>query len=180
MLDEVSEKKKTKLRNVLQKLIKEEKKTEERVQSLRESWKKAQEKTSGEAKMVTGLFVEIRRQLDDLEKKVLSENSTREEKMSRSLSDVIQELEIKKDELSRKMRHIEELCNMTDPLTVLQDPDIGDLCDPEEEEGDVDIGGHDGGDEDTRGCDGGDESTDGHDGDNQGSRRHITGCKHSW
>ncbi|XP_075188217.1 E3 ubiquitin-protein ligase TRIM39-like [Anomaloglossus baeobatrachus] len=41
------------------------------------------------------------------------------------------------------MRHIEELCNMTDPLTVLQEPDTGDLCDPEEEEGDEDTGGHD-------------------------------------
>ncbi|KAM4013455.1 uncharacterized protein ACNLHF_003533 [Anomaloglossus baeobatrachus] len=41
------------------------------------------------------------------------------------------------------MRHIEELCNMTDPLTVLQEPDTRDLCDPEEEGGDEDTGGHD-------------------------------------
>ncbi|XP_073506256.1 tripartite motif-containing protein 14-like [Phyllobates terribilis] len=41
------------------------------------------------------------------------------------------------------MRHIEELCNMTDPLTVLQEPDTGDLCDPEEDGGDEDTGGHD-------------------------------------
>ncbi|KAM5157468.1 E3 ubiquitin/ISG15 ligase TRIM25-like [Mantella aurantiaca] len=33
---------------------------------------------------------------------------------------------------SRKMRHIEELCNMTDPLTVLQESDTGDLCDTED------------------------------------------------
>ncbi|KAG9465209.1 hypothetical protein GDO78_018675 [Eleutherodactylus coqui] len=31
---------------------------------------------------------------------------------------------------------------MTDPLTVLQEPDTGDLCDPEEEGGEEDTGGH--------------------------------------
>ncbi|KAM3924865.1 LOW QUALITY PROTEIN: uncharacterized protein RB166_008234 [Leptodactylus fuscus] len=143
MLDEASEKKKKKLRNVLQKLTTKRKKTEERVQSLQESRRKAQEKASGEAKRVTALFIDIRRRLDNLEKKVLSEISRQEEQRSLSLSDVIQKLEIKKAELSMKMRHIEELCNMTDPLTVLQDPDTGDLCDPEEGGGDEDTGGHD-------------------------------------
>ncbi|XP_077123008.1 E3 ubiquitin/ISG15 ligase TRIM25-like isoform X2 [Ranitomeya variabilis] len=131
MLEEASEKKKMKLRNVLQKLITKRKKTEESVKSLKEQGRKVKEKSSGEAKRVTALFIDIRRRVDDLEKRVLSEISRREEKMS--LSDGIQKLEIKMYELSRKMRHIEELCNMTDPLTVLQEPDTGDLCDPEEE-----------------------------------------------
>ncbi|XP_069619162.1 E3 ubiquitin/ISG15 ligase TRIM25-like [Ranitomeya imitator] len=156
LLDEASEKMKEKLRNVLQKLNTKKKKTEERVRSLEDRRRKAQEKSSGEAKRVTALFIDIRRRVDDLEKMVLSDISRQEEKMSQSLSDVIQKLEIKMDELSRKMRHIEELCNMTDPLTVLQEPDNGDLCDPEEEEGDEDRGGHDGGDEDRGGHDEGD------------------------
>ncbi|XP_069807172.1 E3 ubiquitin/ISG15 ligase TRIM25-like [Dendropsophus ebraccatus] len=143
MLDDASEKKKKKLRNVLQKLITKREKIEERVQSVEEHWRKAQEKASGEAERVTVLFTDIRGQLDDLEKRVLSEISRQEEKLSLSLSEVIQKLEIKKNELSRKMRHIEELCNMADPLTVLQDPDTGDLCDPEEGGGDGDTGGHD-------------------------------------
>ncbi|XP_069619151.1 E3 ubiquitin/ISG15 ligase TRIM25-like [Ranitomeya imitator] len=168
MLEEASEKKKEKLRNVLQKLITKRMKTEERVRSLEERRRKAQEKASGEAERVTALFIYIRTQVDNLEKKVLSDISRREEKMSLSLSDVIQKLEIKKVELSRKMRHIEELCSMTDPLTVLQEPDTGDLCDPEEEGGE-DTGGHDGGDEDTGGHDGGDEDTGGHDGGDRGA-----------
>ncbi|XP_056373630.1 tripartite motif-containing protein 14-like [Hyla sarda] len=139
MLDEALEKKKKKLRNLLQKLITKREKTEERVRSLEERRRKAQEKSSGEAERVTALFIDMRRRLDDLEKKVLSEISRQEVQVS----DVIQELEIKKDELSRKMRHIEELCNMTDPLTVLQEPDTGDLCDPEEGGGDEDTEGHD-------------------------------------
>ncbi|XP_056373687.1 E3 ubiquitin/ISG15 ligase TRIM25-like [Hyla sarda] len=144
MMDEASEKKKKKLRNVLQKLITKREKTEERVRSLEERRRKAQEKSSGEAERVTALFIDMRRRLDDLEKKVLSEISRQEKEESLSLSALIHQLEIKKDELSRKMRHIEELCNMTDPLTVLQEPDTGDLCDPEEDGGDethyVDLG----------------------------------------
>ncbi|XP_077117426.1 E3 ubiquitin/ISG15 ligase TRIM25-like [Ranitomeya variabilis] len=143
MLDEASKKKKKKLRNVLQKLTTKREVTEERVRSLEERWRKAQGKAAGEAERVTALCTDIRRRVDDLEKKVLSEISRQEKEESLSLSALIHQLEIKKDELSRKMRHIEELCNMTDPLTVLQDPDIGDLCDPEEEGGIEDTGGHD-------------------------------------
>ncbi|XP_044137171.1 E3 ubiquitin-protein ligase TRIM11-like [Bufo gargarizans] len=139
MLDEASEKKKKKQRNLLQKLTRKREESEKRVQNLEEHWRKAQEKASGEAERVTALFTDIRRQLDDLEKRVLSEISRQEKEESLSLSSLIQKLEVKKDELSRKMRHIEEMCNMTDPLTVLQEPDTGDLCDPEEEGGDEDI-----------------------------------------
>ncbi|XP_077122811.1 E3 ubiquitin/ISG15 ligase TRIM25-like [Ranitomeya variabilis] len=142
-LDEASGKKKKKLRNVLQKLITKREKTEERVRSLEERRRKAQGKAAGEAERVTALCTDIRRRVDDLEKKVLSEISRQEMEESLPLSALIHQLEIKKDELSRKMRHIEELCNMTDPLTVLQEPDTGDLCDPEEEGGDEDTGGHD-------------------------------------
>ncbi|XP_075188224.1 E3 ubiquitin/ISG15 ligase TRIM25-like isoform X1 [Anomaloglossus baeobatrachus] len=142
-LDEASRNKKKKLRNVLQKLTTKKKKTEERVRSLEERRGKAQGKAAGEAERVTALCTDIRRRVDDLEKKVLSEISRQEKEESLSLSALIHQLEIKKDELSRKMRHIEELCNMTDPLTVLQEPDTGDLCDPEEEGGDEATGGHD-------------------------------------
>ncbi|XP_073423473.1 E3 ubiquitin/ISG15 ligase TRIM25-like [Dendrobates tinctorius] len=145
MLEEASEKKKKKLRNVLQKLTTRQKKTEERVRSLEERRRKAQQKAAGEAERVTVLFIDIRRRVDDREKRILSEISRQEKEASLSLSDVIQKLEIRKDELSRKMRDIEELC-MTDPLTVLQEPDRGD----------EDTEGHDGGDEDTGGHDGGD------------------------
>ncbi|XP_069619323.1 E3 ubiquitin/ISG15 ligase TRIM25-like [Ranitomeya imitator] len=142
-LDEASEKKKKKWRNVLQKLMINKEETEERVRSLEERRRKAQEKAAGETERVTALCTDIRRRVDDLEKKLLSEISRQEKEESLSQCARIHQQEIKKDELSRKMRHIEELCNMTDPLTVLQEPDTGDLCDPEEEGGDEDTGGHD-------------------------------------
>ncbi|XP_075199792.1 E3 ubiquitin/ISG15 ligase TRIM25-like [Anomaloglossus baeobatrachus] len=175
MLDEASEKKKKKLRNVLKKLMTKRKKTEEKVQSLEEHRRKTQEKASGEAERVTVYFIDVRRRVDDLEKKILSEISRWKELTSLSLLDVIQKLKTKKDELSRKMRHIEELCNMTDPLTVLQEPNTGDLCDPEEDGGDEDTGGHDGGHENKRGCDEGDEDTGGHDGGDEDTGGHDGG-----
>ncbi|CAI9611286.1 unnamed protein product, partial [Staurois parvus] len=45
---------------------------------------------------------------------------------------MIRDLEIKIDELYSKVFYIEELCNMTDPLIVLQESDTGDLCDTED------------------------------------------------
>ncbi|XP_068091102.1 E3 ubiquitin-protein ligase TRIM11-like [Hyperolius riggenbachi] len=127
-LGEASEEKKEKLRNNLQTLMAETEEAEKRVQSLEERRRKAQEKADGEAERVTALFRDLRRRLEELEETVLSDITRRVQ----WYDDVIRQLEIKKEELSRKMRHIEELCNMTDPLTVLQESDTGDLCDTED------------------------------------------------
>ncbi|XP_072006228.1 E3 ubiquitin/ISG15 ligase TRIM25-like [Engystomops pustulosus] len=143
MLDEASEKNKQKLINVLQKLITKRKETEERVQNLKERRRKAQEKASGEAERVTSLFMDTRRRLDNLEKRILTEISRQEKDESLFLTALIHQLDIRKKELSKKMRQIEELCNMTDPLTVLQEPDTGDLCDLKEGEDDEDAMGYD-------------------------------------
>ncbi|KAM5157069.1 E3 ubiquitin/ISG15 ligase TRIM25-like [Mantella aurantiaca] len=131
-LDEASERKKQKLRHVLQKLISNRKETEIMVRSLQEHRKKVQEEVAGERERVTALITDLRRQLEDLEKRVLREISRQEERLLHPLSDLIQQLEMKKDDLSRKMGDIEKLCNMTDPLTVLQESHTGDLCDTEE------------------------------------------------
>ncbi|XP_068107939.1 E3 ubiquitin-protein ligase TRIM11-like [Hyperolius riggenbachi] len=143
-LQEASEKKKEKLRNDLQTLMAETEEAEKRVQSLEERRRKAQEKAAGEAERVTALFTDLRRRLEELEKRVLSDIM----RQVQCYDDIIRQLEIKKEELSRKMRHIEELCNMTDPLTVLQEPDTGDLCDTEDRH---DKQLHDGGDLDVVG-----------------------------
>ncbi|KAM5126141.1 E3 ubiquitin/ISG15 ligase TRIM25-like [Mantella aurantiaca] len=131
-LDEASGKKKETLRNVKQKLVTTREKTEERVRSLQEHRRKVEEEAAGDTERVTALFIDLRRRLEDLEKRVLREISGRAERDSMSIVEMIRDLEIKKDELSRKMRHIEELCNVTDPLTVLQESDTGDLCDTED------------------------------------------------
>ncbi|XP_053306967.1 E3 ubiquitin-protein ligase TRIM11-like [Spea bombifrons] len=139
-LNEASEKKKEKLRNVLQKLTSKREETEKRVQSLQE-----RQKAAAVTEWVGALIRDIREQLEALEKRVLSEISRQEEQVSLRVSDLIQQLEIKKEGLSRKIQDIEELCNMTDPLTVLQEQesDRTDFCDEDElhseEEEDRDI-----------------------------------------
>ncbi|OCT93475.1 hypothetical protein XELAEV_18016544mg [Xenopus laevis] len=121
LLSEASEKKKEKVRKVVEKLRPEREETEREAQRLQERRREVAEKSAGETERVTALFRDIREQLEALEKRLLSDISSHKEKISLPLTNLIHQLEIKKDELSRKIRHIEELCNMADPLTVLQE-----------------------------------------------------------
>ncbi|KAG8450105.1 hypothetical protein GDO86_002652, partial [Hymenochirus boettgeri] len=120
-MDEASEKKKKKLRNVREKLTTERGQTEICVQRLQKTRREVKGKAAGETERATALFRDIREQLEALERKVLSEISRQENEILFTLTDLIQQLEIKKDNLSRKIDYIEELCSMADPLTVLQD-----------------------------------------------------------
>ncbi|KAM4631811.1 E3 ubiquitin/ISG15 ligase TRIM25-like [Discoglossus pictus] len=120
LLNEVSEKKKVKLRNVLEKLTSKRKNTEKRVQSLEEHRREVQGKAAGVTERVTALIMDIRKQLEALEKRVLEEITRQQEEVLLQVSDLIQQLEKEKDELSMEMNRIEELCNMTDPITVIQ------------------------------------------------------------
>ncbi|XP_077327131.1 E3 ubiquitin-protein ligase TRIM39-like [Lithobates pipiens] len=131
-LNKASEKKKETLRNVLQKLLPKREEMKERVQSLQEHRRKVEEKAAGDTERVTALFRDLRKHLEELEKEVLREIYDQAEQVSLPVLGLIRHLEIKKEELSRKLRHIEELCNVTDPLTVLQESDTGDLCDTED------------------------------------------------
>ncbi|KAE8637027.1 hypothetical protein XENTR_v10003276 [Xenopus tropicalis] len=121
LLSEASEKKKEKLRKVLEKLSPEREETERGAQRLQERRREAERKAAGETERVTALFRGIREELEALEKRVLGDVSRQREELSLPFNKLINRLEFKKDELSRKIRHIEELCNMADPLTVLQE-----------------------------------------------------------
>ncbi|KAM4632450.1 E3 ubiquitin/ISG15 ligase TRIM25-like [Discoglossus pictus] len=123
LLNEASEKKKVKLSNVLEKLTSKRKETEKRVQRLQEHKEEVQERAAGVTETVTVLIRDIRRQLEVLEERVLSEMTRQEKNVLLQVSDLIQQLEKDKDKLSRKMSQIEELCNLTNPLTVLQRED---------------------------------------------------------
>ncbi|KAM5141698.1 E3 ubiquitin-protein ligase TRIM39-like [Mantella aurantiaca] len=131
-LDEAAGKKKETLRNVLQKFLAKREKTEERVRGLQEHRRKVEEKAAGDTRTVKTLFIELRRRLKDKEKSVLMEISGQAERLSSPVLEMIRDLETKKDDLSKKIRHIEEMCDMTDPLAVLQESDTGDLCDTED------------------------------------------------
>ncbi|XP_040294512.1 E3 ubiquitin/ISG15 ligase TRIM25-like [Bufo bufo] len=132
-LMDASNKKKEMLKTILTKMLAKRAEIKDRVQSLQERRRAVQERATGMTETITGLFEDLRRQLEDLEKRVLNVISTQEDQVSISVSDLIQQLEIKKHELSEKMRHIESLCNTSDPLIVLNDQESGsrDFCDTE-------------------------------------------------
>uniref|UniRef100_A0A803JKY8 Uncharacterized protein n=1 Tax=Xenopus tropicalis TaxID=8364 RepID=A0A803JKY8_XENTR len=120
-LSEASEKKKEKLRKVLEKLSPEREETEGQIQNLQERRREVQEKAAGVTEQINALFRDIRERLSLLEEQLHIQLSMQKVIVSLQLGDLIRELEIKKDEMSRKIRHIEELCNMADPLAVLQE-----------------------------------------------------------
>ncbi|XP_073480878.1 E3 ubiquitin/ISG15 ligase TRIM25-like [Aquarana catesbeiana] len=131
-LEEATEKRKENLNNALQKLVKKREEVEESIKSLQKYTRKVQGSADRVTKRVTAIFRDIRRQLDILEKRVLNKISCQKNNVLFPAADLIQELEKTKDELSRKVRHIKEIYNMTDPLSVLQESDTGDLCDTED------------------------------------------------
>ncbi|XP_040212150.1 E3 ubiquitin-protein ligase TRIM21-like [Rana temporaria] len=126
LIEEASEKKKENLRKVCEYVTKERGEIEEQIQNLLDNKRKAQEKSEDEKKRVAALFEDIRRQLEVQEQRVLSEISRQVEKVSLAVSELIHQLETQKDTLSRKICHIEEMCNITDPITFLQEPEMKD------------------------------------------------------
>uniref|UniRef100_A0A8C5WG29 Uncharacterized protein n=1 Tax=Leptobrachium leishanense TaxID=445787 RepID=A0A8C5WG29_9ANUR len=115
-LNEASEKKKEKLKNILQKLTSQREEVEKRVQNLEELRRQVQGKAAGVTERVTALIRDIRKQLEALEKRVLSEISRQEEQVSLRVSDLIRQLEIKKEELSRKMDMLLDVNTASDML----------------------------------------------------------------
>ncbi|XP_073490959.1 E3 ubiquitin/ISG15 ligase TRIM25-like [Aquarana catesbeiana] len=120
LLNEASEKKKEKLKDVTEKLTNDRQETEKRIQNLENHRTGEKGKAVDVTKRVTELFRDIRRHLDDVEKRVLTEVSRQEEKISQSVCDMIQKLETQKNELSRRINEMEVVCNITDPLTMLK------------------------------------------------------------
>ncbi|KAG8428908.1 hypothetical protein GDO86_018911 [Hymenochirus boettgeri] len=130
-MDEASGKKKEKLRQDLGKLTPERDETENRVQRLQENKREVKEKSTGETERVTVLFRDIREQLEVIEKRVKSEISRQEEELSLILTELIQQQNKEKEDLSKKIHHREELCSMADPFTVLQDKESDAICSAE-------------------------------------------------
>nr|DBA19121.1 TPA: hypothetical protein GDO54_014989 [Pyxicephalus adspersus] len=120
LLNQASEKMIEKLRESANKLNSEIQETEKRIQNLKNHRTEEKEKTFVVTKRVSDLFGDIRKQLDDTEKRFLAEISRQEEEVSQSVSNLIQKLEEQKDELSRKINQMEKLCNTQDPITVLK------------------------------------------------------------
>ncbi|XP_075204043.1 nuclear factor 7, brain-like [Anomaloglossus baeobatrachus] len=101
-------------------LIQEREEINEQIQRLQDQIMHIREKAAGIVERVGVHIGDIKKKLDSLERHVLNEISKQQEQMSLSISNVVQQLESKEDNLSRKLATIEELCRMTDPLLYLQ------------------------------------------------------------
>ncbi|XP_068102549.1 E3 ubiquitin-protein ligase TRIM39-like [Hyperolius riggenbachi] len=130
LLNEAAEKKKVKLRDVTGKLTSEREETERRIQNLASHRTQEKAKAAAVTGRVTQLFGDIRRKLDDVEKRILTEVTRQEELMSHSVSDLTQQLETQKEEMTRNILQMEYLCNITDPVTVLKEKHNSDLIIP--------------------------------------------------
>ncbi|XP_071975714.1 E3 ubiquitin/ISG15 ligase TRIM25-like [Engystomops pustulosus] len=134
LLDNASKRKKKKLREYLNKLDLQKGEIQTRVHNLLDHKGKIQKKSSDKRKNVSKIFMDIKEQLEVAEKKTLNEISRQEEEIVSQISDQIKKLEIQEDELCRKMRDIEEMGRITDPIRLLQESDITGCGDDDDEE----------------------------------------------
>uniref|UniRef100_A0A803J3T6 Tripartite motif containing 39 like gene 1 n=1 Tax=Xenopus tropicalis TaxID=8364 RepID=A0A803J3T6_XENTR len=115
-LNEAFEKKKIQLKHVLEKLPIKREETEGQIQRLQERRGEGAEVAAAGTERVIALWKE----LEAVKKRLLSDISRQKEELSLTLTELIQQLEIKKENLSERMQHIEELCNMADPFSLLK------------------------------------------------------------
>ncbi|XP_073505583.1 uncharacterized protein [Phyllobates terribilis] len=88
---------------------------QQRVQDLQEDMVVQKAKAEDVSRRMNVLFINSRRQLDLLEKRILSEISRQEEQASMSVSDLIQKQKVKEEKLCRDIRHVKELRTSNGP-----------------------------------------------------------------
>ncbi|KAE8624305.1 hypothetical protein XENTR_v10005905 [Xenopus tropicalis] len=124
LISDAFEKKKTTLLDFLQKLNLRRTENQKQLSMLQERKKKEEGRASDMKERVAALFSDIREEVLALENKVINEIIRQEEKVSHPLADLIQRFEIEKADLYAKKCHIEKLCSVKDPLTLLKQPAI--------------------------------------------------------
>ncbi|XP_073457777.1 E3 ubiquitin/ISG15 ligase TRIM25-like [Aquarana catesbeiana] len=123
-ISEFLEQKAKNLGPILENLSAKRKETEAMIESLQDNKRKINEKADGVAVRVTAIMRDIRRQLEDLEKRVLTEIPRQKQKISLSISNHVLQLEKEKSELHKKITQIEELSRNINPISILQTPDV--------------------------------------------------------
>ncbi|XP_069809197.1 E3 ubiquitin-protein ligase TRIM39-like [Dendropsophus ebraccatus] len=129
-LEEAFQKKKEKLRNIQEELTSRREDTEEKLQTLQKSEAECQRKALQPMETILAFFIDIRKDLEDLEKKVIDEIYRQEERQSLLVIKLLQRLEMKNIQLSKKISYIQDLQDMADPAHVLreQESDREDFC----------------------------------------------------
>ncbi|XP_018409119.1 PREDICTED: E3 ubiquitin/ISG15 ligase TRIM25-like [Nanorana parkeri] len=125
LLNDFCTKKKEKLMNVHKELSVKKTDLQKNIRDLELPKERLESKFIAIENKVTSIFKDILEQLEMLKTKTLQEIKARRKKMMNDFMEQISELDRKKQELCRKMDHIEELCSMTDPIAILQELNLG-------------------------------------------------------
>ncbi|OCT61765.1 E3 ubiquitin/ISG15 ligase TRIM25 [Xenopus laevis] len=120
-LNETSEKTKAKLASILSKMTAGREEVVKNIQTLTEQMRDIQERSARVADRITAFFGDLREHLQRIESQIQLERSLHQDEALRHISKLIQQLEKKKADLCENMRHLEEVCIATDPLTVLRE-----------------------------------------------------------
>ncbi|XP_075135091.1 uncharacterized protein LOC142209955 [Leptodactylus fuscus] len=107
--------------SILEKLTSQTDELHQKVHHLQEHEAAEKAKSETITKRIGVMFSDSRRQMDSLENRVMSEISRQREQVSLSVSYLIHRLWVKKEELRREIHHIEKMCAVADPQTILQD-----------------------------------------------------------
>ncbi|XP_073435814.1 E3 ubiquitin-protein ligase TRIM39-like [Dendrobates tinctorius] len=123
LLEALEIKKKQKLEKVL--MARE--KANREIQHLAHCRIRVEDKAAEMEKRVYSLFRDLRKKLNHLEMTALEIISKQEKKVLQRVEDLINHLQVKKQELSRKIRDIEEMCKTSVHLTVLHEDFLRDV-----------------------------------------------------
>lgn len=124
-LQEASEKKKEKLGNALHKRRLRKERTQNRIKSLQEKIIDTNKKGYTITSSISSFFTDLRGQLEAQERQMVQEVLSQWQMVIDSIHEQIQNLEKKSKDLSEQILYTEELCQMTDPLAVMQQQMFG-------------------------------------------------------
>ncbi|XP_018428839.1 PREDICTED: E3 ubiquitin/ISG15 ligase TRIM25-like [Nanorana parkeri] len=119
LLEVASGKKKKDLRNLLERLNSRQNRIDNRVLRLKQQRGEVQDRTAVVTERVVALFNDLRRQLEELEKRLLCEISAEGDRITRPFTLLINQLQTQQDELYCSIMQIEQLINLSDPLAIM-------------------------------------------------------------
>ncbi|XP_018426887.1 PREDICTED: E3 ubiquitin/ISG15 ligase TRIM25-like [Nanorana parkeri] len=117
---EVSEVKTKEIRHVLETLTSGKSEMEKGLQTTRYHLEKVQKNADSITQRVNGFFEDIQEQLNSLKKRILGELNRQTEEARSQVSDLIKQMEVKSDKMTRRINHIQDICNNQDPFYILQ------------------------------------------------------------
>lgn len=120
-LSKLCKQKMDELKHVLDNMLLTRRNVGKQVHNLKSQVKQVQEKANELKVRTIYLFVDIRKQLDELENQVLDEINRQKDDIEEQVSEKIQELEIQKDDLYQKILHIEEIFGVNDAVSFLKE-----------------------------------------------------------